>query len=330
MELGQARLERNGPAQQNDSLVQLPLPRQKQAEKMGWLGVGRVEERGLAIGFSRLIQPTGPLVFEASAEQCWGRDCGLRKYGSLHDRLALPGPRSAPMARLFPCRRPPFDQRLRSERPLQFRAGLGHVARVGGFPVGNRRKVRPNPFKARVGVKPQNDHFIFTFSHQVVSVAGDHIGHLLTVMLARSAVFHIAIGNNLAREKEAGWWGHERLASVVHPAALVSRFGNVACGCFVAAGAVIGPTATVGPGVIVNHGAIVDHDVDVGAFSHIAPNVTLGGHVKIGRRVLMGAGATVLPSMVVGDDVTVGAGSVVNEHLMAPGVYAGIPARRVQ
>lgn len=147
--------------------------------------------------------------------------------------------------------------------------------------------------------------------------------------LRLNPLVHIAIGNNLAREKEAGWWGHERLASVVHPAAMVSRFSSVAPGCFAAAGVVIGPAATVGPCVIVNHGAIVDHDVDVGAFSHIAPNVTLGGHVKVGRRVLVGAGATVLPSMIIGDDITVGAGAVVSEHLIEPGVYAGIPARRV-
>lgn len=140
---------------------------------------------------------------------------------------------------------------------------------------------------------------------------------------------HIAIGNNQFRQTEAGAWGHERLVSVVHPAAVVSVFSSVGSGCFVAAGAVIGPSAQVGIGVIVNHGAVIDHDVEVGAFSHIAPNASLGGHAKLGQRVLIGSGAVVLPSIVIADDVIVGAGSVVNANLQEPGTYAGIPARKI-
>ena len=147
-------------------------------------------------------------------------------------------------------------------------------------------------------------------------------------VLALDPAIHIAIGNNQAREKEASIWGHERLTSVVHPAASVSQFSSIGSGCFVAASAVVGPMAIVGMGVIVNHGAVIDHDVEVGAFSHIAPNASLGGHVKLGQRVLIGSGAVVLPSIMIGDDVIVGAGSVVNANLQEPGTYIGIPARK--
>lgn len=143
-------------------------------------------------------------------------------------------------------------------------------------------------------------------------------------------VVHVAIGNNFVRQKEAGFWRHDRLATVVHPAATVSPFATVSGGCFIAAGAIVGPSASLGMGVIINHGAVVDHDVEVGAFSHIAPNAALGGHVKTGQRVLVGAGAVVLPLKVIGDDVTIGAGTVVNRDLMEPGVYAGIPVRKIQ
>lgn len=148
-------------------------------------------------------------------------------------------------------------------------------------------------------------------------------------VLALDPAIHIAIGSNQAREKEAMTWGYERLASVVHPAASVSRFSSIASGCFVAANAVVGPMAVVGMGVIVNHGAVIDHDVEIGAFSHIGPNACLGGHVSLGQRVLIGSGAVVLPSITIGDDVIVGAGSVVNANLREPGTYAGIPARKI-
>lgn len=140
---------------------------------------------------------------------------------------------------------------------------------------------------------------------------------------------HIAIGDNLSREREAGVLGCDQLVSVVHPAANVSPFSQCGSGCFIAAGAVVAPGARLGMGVIVNHGAVVDHDVQIGDFSHIAPNATLGGAVSIGRRVLIGAGAVVLPSVMVSDDVMVGAGAVVIHPLTEPGTYAGVPARKI-
>lgn len=144
------------------------------------------------------------------------------------------------------------------------------------------------------------------------------------------AVVHLAIGSHAAREREAAFWGHDRLVTVVHPLAVLSRFASLEAGCFLAAGAIVGPGARVGLATIVNHGAVVDHDVQVGAFSHIAPNASLGGGVSIGRRVLVGAGAVVLSGLKVVDDVVIGAGAVVREALLVPGTYEGVPARRVQ
>lgn len=148
--------------------------------------------------------------------------------------------------------------------------------------------------------------------------------------LASIAGIHIAIGNNAARETEAAAWGHARLVTVIHPAAMVSPLAEIGAGCFLAAGAIVGPGARMDMGVIVNHGAVVDHDVMLGAFCHVAPNATLGGGVRIGRRVLVGAGAVVLPGITIADDVVIGAGAVANAPLLEAGTYAGVPARNIQ
>ena len=81
--------------------------------------------------------------------------------------------------------------------------------------------------------------------------------------------------------------------------------------------------------MIVNSSAIVEHDAVVGAFSHIAPGAVLGGEARVGCRSLIGTNATILPGVAVGDFIQVGAGAVVIRDLIEPGVYAGIPARRV-
>jgi sugar O-acyltransferase (sialic acid O-acetyltransferase NeuD family) len=147
--------------------------------------------------------------------------------------------------------------------------------------------------------------------------------------VARSTVVHVAIGSASAREWEAKAIGLP-LATIVHPHATVSTHAQIEPGCLLTARSVVAPGARIGTCVIVNHGAVVDHDVRVGDYTHIAPLVSLGGGVRIGSRVLVGSGASVLPGVRIGDDIVIGAGAVVCEDLAAPGVYAGVPARRVR
>ena len=148
--------------------------------------------------------------------------------------------------------------------------------------------------------------------------------------LSTAAAVHIAIGSAQAREAESRAVGADRLVSVVHPDATVSPYALLTPGCFIAARAVIAPRASLGACVLVNHGAVVDHDVAVGDFCHVAPNATLGGAVRLGRRVLVGAGASVLPGLRICHDATIGAGAVVDADIAEPGVYAGVPARRIR
>jgi sugar O-acyltransferase (sialic acid O-acetyltransferase NeuD family) len=151
----------------------------------------------------------------------------------------------------------------------------------------------------------------------------------MEAVLSSDFALHVAIGSNLSREREATLKGLDRLVSIRHSAAVVSRASQISAGCFLAANSVIAPGVVLGIGVIVNHGAVADHDVQTGAFCHIAPNATLGGAVRIGNRVMIGAAAVVLPSVCITDDVVVGAGAVVTTDIIQPGTYAGIPARRI-
>ena len=139
---------------------------------------------------------------------------------------------------------------------------------------------------------------------------------------------HVAIGAIAARAELLGRAVAlgARTISVIHPSARVSRFAEVGDGTFVAAQAVVGPSARVGQGVIINHGAVVDHDCIVGDHCHIAPNASLGGGVRLGHRVLIGAGAVVLPGVSIGDDAVIGAGAVVTRDAPDKAAWVGVPA----
>jgi UDP-3-O-[3-hydroxymyristoyl] glucosamine N-acyltransferase len=153
---------------------------------------------------------------------------------------------------------------------------------------------------------------------------------LHTAMHSKNVALHLAIGNNAARQAEAQALGLHLLVTVVHPRGCVSAFSQVGAGSFVAAGAVVGPLAVVGVGVIVNHGAVIDHDAEVGNFSHIAQCASVCGHAKLGQRVLIGSGAVVQSSVVLGDDVILSPGAVASSNLLAPGVYSGAPAAKIE
>lgn len=164
-----------------------------------------------------------------------------------------------------------------------------------------------------------------------IIVAGHEVISPLMAATGSVGVFHISVGGNAARERICIYLTRHTQAKYIpisHPHASISSSARIGSGVFVAAQAVIGPDAQVGKGCIVNHGAVVDHDCIVDDFSHIAPNATLGGGVRIGRRVLVGAGANILPGVKLDDDCIVGAGAVVLNNLESGSVYAGVPARK--
>lgn len=161
-------------------------------------------------------------------------------------------------------------------------------------------------------------------------VLGVEVVAALPASLDEHDRFHVAIGNNAARERKyVELAGRLEAATVIHPRSSVCASAVLGAGSFVAAQAVVGPDAVLGEKCIVNHGAVVDHDCQVGAFCHIAPNATLAGNVRVGKRVLVGAGANILPGVSIGDDCVVGAGAVVTRNMNGGTALVGVPAREI-
>lgn len=101
----------------------------------------------------------------------------------------------------------------------------------------------------------------------------------------------------------------------------------------------IHPGARIGKGIMIDHAtsivigetAVIEDDVSM------LHSVTLGGtgkeggdrHPKIGRGVLIGAGAKILGNIRIGEQSRVGAGSVVLHNVPPCKTVAGVPARIV-
>jgi serine O-acetyltransferase len=101
----------------------------------------------------------------------------------------------------------------------------------------------------------------------------------------------------------------------------------------------IHPAARLGSGLFLDHGTgiVIGETAVVGDEVSMLHAVTLGGtgadrgdrHPKIGKGVLLGAGAKVLGNITVGDYAKVASGSVVLKAVPAGCTVAGVPARLV-
>jgi serine O-acetyltransferase len=101
----------------------------------------------------------------------------------------------------------------------------------------------------------------------------------------------------------------------------------------------IHPATQVGRGVFLDHGTgiVIGETAVIGDDVSMLQGVTLGGtgaergdrHPKIGKGVLLGAGAKVLGNIAIGDYAKVASGSVVLKPVPAGCTAAGVPARLV-
>ncbi len=101
----------------------------------------------------------------------------------------------------------------------------------------------------------------------------------------------------------------------------------------------IHPAARIGQGAFFDHGTgiVIGETASVGDDVSMLHGVTLGGtgaeqgdrHPKIGRGVLLGAGAKVLGNIAIGDHAKIAAGSVVLKSVPAHCTAAGVPARLI-
>lgn len=147
-----------------------------------------------------------------------------------------------------------------------------------------------------------------------------------------TAEYLVAIGDNRARESLCGRILREgrRLATLVHPSAVVSPRARIEAGTVVFAGVVVNIGAVVEQGVILNSGCLVEHDCRVGAFSHIAPGALLAGDIQIGERAWVGIGASVRNGIRIGPDSTIGAGAAVIRDVEPGATIVGVPGSELR
>jgi sugar O-acyltransferase (sialic acid O-acetyltransferase NeuD family) len=136
---------------------------------------------------------------------------------------------------------------------------------------------------------------------------------------------------NVARKALAERLGPpERFATVVHPAATVSRSTVLGPGTIVLAGTVTTADVGIGAHVIVMPGVVLTHDDVVKDFATFGAGARLGGRAHVGEGAYIGSGASVREDRSIGSWSLVGMGAVVTKDVPPYEVWVGAPARFIR
>ena len=140
----------------------------------------------------------------------------------------------------------------------------------------------------------------------------------------------VAIGNAEIRQKiqQQLMAANKKIATLIHPQAVIGENVLIGLGTVVMAGAVINPSSTIGDGCIINTCASVDHDNCIGDFSHVSVGTHLAGTVTVGSNTWIGVGAVVSNNISICQNCMIGAGAVVVKNIEEEGTYIGVPAKR--
>lgn len=87
-------------------------------------------------------------------------------------------------------------------------------------------------------------------------------------------------------------------------------------------------------GIVIGDGTLIGHSSTLTTLNHhLDPDrraTMIPAPIKIGRKVWLGAGVTVVPGVSIGDGAIVGAGAVVTKDVAADAIVAGVPAKPVR
>jgi sugar O-acyltransferase (sialic acid O-acetyltransferase NeuD family) len=120
--------------------------------------------------------------------------------------------------------------------------------------------------------------------------------------------------------------------ALIHPAAIISRFAQIADGVCISAFSYIQADTCIGKDTIILSGVNVSHNNVIGKGCFIAGGATIGAFTTIGDFVFVGQGVLTVSAKVknIGDNAYISAGSLVTKSVNADDIILGRPAKSIK
>jgi len=117
----------------------------------------------------------------------------------------------------------------------------------------------------------------------------------------------------------------------IHPTVLIMDDNiELGEGSFIGANSILTTNIKIGKHAILNRGNQIGHDCIIGDYFSAMPGAIVSGNVTIHDLVYMGTNSAIKEKISVHSWSTIGMNSCVIKHIEEPGVYVGVPAKKIK
>lgn len=142
----------------------------------------------------------------------------------------------------------------------------------------------------------------------------------------------IAIGESVDRKNIADKLPKKtNYFTFIHPTAQIMDSNiEIGEGSFIGANSILTTNIKLGKHALLNRGNHIGHDCVIGDYFSAMPNSIVGGNVYIGDKVYMGSCSNIREKIKITSSVIIGMNAGVVKNINQPGIYVGIPAKKIK
>jgi sugar O-acyltransferase (sialic acid O-acetyltransferase NeuD family) len=118
--------------------------------------------------------------------------------------------------------------------------------------------------------------------------------------------------------------------SWIHPTSLVLDNVEIGEGTFIGAYSIITTNIKIGNHAILNRMNQIGHDCVIGDFFSAMPGSIVSGNVNIKDSVYLGNNSCIRENLTIHSDITIGMNGSVIKDITEPGVYVGVPVKKIK
>ena len=116
----------------------------------------------------------------------------------------------------------------------------------------------------------------------------------------------------------------------IHPTALLMGDVEIGEGSFIGAYSILTTNIKIGKHTILNRGNHIGHDCEIGDYFSAMPGAIVSGNVRIYDLVYMGNNSSIKEKLSIHSLSTIGMNSAVVKPIEEPGVYVGVPVKKIK
>ena len=160
----------------------------------------------------------------------------------------------------------------------------------------------------------------------------NHIAKPISSFNPKTHQMMVAIGDSRARFDIVQLLPKETIYfTFIHPTALILDNNiEIGEGSFIGAYSILTTNIKIGKHALLNRANQIGHDSEIGDYFSTMPGAIVSGSVKIYDAVYLGTNSSIKEKLSIHSLTTIGMNSCVVKHIEEPGVYAGIPAKKIK